>query len=269
MYMYQRKKIWYVAVKQLDGKVKRISTLTSKKSKAIEYVHKNKLIVDIPVEDISLSDFKKQYIELAHTLYSNGYVRNIIHHFNHLEKYIGQEVLVKKLSKQLAESYLLSKFKDHKYTAHEARRTLSSAFNKAVSWHYIKTNPFKEIKLPKIPHNEPNYINKKELDKILKKETNDSIANLYYIAFYTGMRRNELINLRWIDVDFKNKEIHVRNSADFTVKNKEERIVPMNKAVQRKLRAANKTASHDYIFCQGNGNRWSGSYVTHRFVKAG
>ena len=84
------------------------------------------------------------------------------------------------------------------------------------------------------------------------------------------MRRNELINLRWSDVDFKETLIHVRNAEDFTTKNKEERVVPMSKSLVNKMRLIKRKdlRGGEYVFHQADGIRWSGSYVTHRFVKA-
>ena len=42
------------------------------------------------------------------------------------------------------------------------------------------------------------------------------------------MRRNELINLHWADVNMINKYLIVRNTESFTTKSKSERVIPLN-----------------------------------------
>jgi integrase len=42
------------------------------------------------------------------------------------------------------------------------------------------------------------------------------------------LRRSELINLTWEDVDSAGQVIHVRNKADFTVKGMKTRVVPLS-----------------------------------------
>ncbi len=47
------------------------------------------------------------------------------------------------------------------------------------------------------------------------------------IAVATGLRRGELLNLRWEDVDLPQRQIHVRNREGFRTKDGAERVVPV------------------------------------------
>lgn len=47
------------------------------------------------------------------------------------------------------------------------------------------------------------------------------------IAVATGLRRGELLNLRWEDVDLQQRQIHVRNREGFRTKDGAERVVPV------------------------------------------
>lgn len=40
----------------------------------------------------------------------------------------------------------------------------------------------------------------------------DHIFMLYYLALYIGMRRGEILGLKWQDIDFEDKRTYVRNS---------------------------------------------------------
>ena len=52
------------------------------------------------------------------------------------------------------------------------------------------------------------------------------------IALHTGMRRGEICNLQWFDLNFDRGLIHVRNT-----KNGKDRIIPMNATVRQLLEA--------------------------------
>ncbi|MFC1588245.1 tyrosine-type recombinase/integrase, partial [Planctomycetota bacterium] len=113
---------------------------------------------------------------------------------------------------------------------------------------YIKPFPFKS----KI---------RKPLDK---KTVNIMLAALKGTKFYefcltgllTGLRKAELINLQWADVDFNNGVITVRHRGDFSTKNRKERIVPMPKKLQDALRDIRNRADKP-VFIHKNGQRFA------------
>jgi site-specific recombinase XerD len=53
------------------------------------------------------------------------------------------------------------------------------------------------------------------------------IKQIIRVAVGTGLRRGELLNLRWGDVDLHAGRLVVRNREDFTAKNGHERVVPL------------------------------------------
>ena len=56
------------------------------------------------------------------------------------------------------------------------------------------------------------------------------LNQIVLFAVHTGMRRGEICNLRWFDLNFDRGLIHVRNS-----KNGKDRIIPMNATVRQLL----------------------------------
>ena len=126
------------------------------------------------------------------------------------------------------ESILLIKFQTAKFSSALTYRTLKSAFRKAVQWGYIKHNPIKEIKLPKIPESFPAFVNKGELELIIKSTPNKDLKDFFLISYNTGMRLNEIRLLKWSAVNLKEETITVHNTNSFTTKNKKERIIPIN-----------------------------------------
>ncbi len=70
-----------------------------------------------------------------------------------------------------------------------------------------------------------------QLQLILNATTNLDFRRIFVFAAYTGMRLNEILHLRWKDVNLNDKFIIVANHKTFTTKNKKERTIPINNKV--------------------------------------
>lgn len=57
------------------------------------------------------------------------------------------------------------------------------------------------------------------------------------VALYAGLRKAEILNLRWRDVDLEGKRITVRNSETFTTKSGKNRRVDLHPALEAELAA--------------------------------
>ncbi|MCZ7616717.1 MAG: hypothetical protein M5T52_24900 [Ignavibacteriaceae bacterium] len=101
------------------------------------------------------------------------------------------------ISSRNIDQYISSVFSNSKYAASLYYRTLKAAFNKAVVWNYIEVNPFSKIKTPKTPTSLPVFISEAELIQILDKVENQLHKDIFTTAYYTGMRLNELLNMKW------------------------------------------------------------------------
>jgi integrase len=80
---------------------------------------------------------------------------------------------------------------------------LSAAFNQAVQWGWIDTNPVLRASPPAIWGAEIHPPTRQELKRLLEACANDhqDLGSLIYVAATTGARRGELCGLRWSDVD--------------------------------------------------------------------
>lgn len=102
-------------------------------------------------------------------------------------------------------------------------------------------------------------------------------AELVRIAAYAGLRRGELVALRWRDVDFAGQKIVVRRSvsADVEVnstKSRRAREVPLPdqaaEAFERLSRRSDFTSPDDYVFASRFGRRLDASALRRRFERA-
>ncbi|MFQ5512381.1 MAG: tyrosine-type recombinase/integrase [Candidatus Krumholzibacteriia bacterium] len=98
-------------------------------------------------------------------------------------------------------------------------------FNMAIEWGMLEQNPAKKIRALKVEEVPMRVLTVDEEHKLVEAAA-DHIRALIYIAVYTGMRRGELLQLDWEDVDFTDRIITVRKSKSGRV-----RHVPMSSPV--------------------------------------
>ena len=87
---------------------------------------------------------------------------------------------------------------------------ITSALNCAVEQHLIPANPTKGCVLPKLEKKEMNILPPESLSTFFEEARKSNVFELYYIDLATGLRRGELLRLKWSDVDLDKGIIHVR-----------------------------------------------------------
>ena len=156
-------------------------------------------------------------------------------------------------------------------TANDYLRSLKSAFNIALRLKLVESNPFKECRMFRIPKITPAYLGIKEFVRLLHSIDDRRFRLLVSFAALTGMRRGEIVNLRWIDIDLGSRLINIQNSEYFTVKAMRPRTIPMNQDVFSLL--LNIPKQSDYVFVDEEMKPYKAGTVTKKFkrfaVKAG
>ena len=142
-------------------------------------------------------------------------------------------------------------------------RTLKAAFNVAVQWGVIEENVFAKCKPLRVAPREPSYLSRDEFDQLLCAIDEEGFRDLVFFAVQTVMRRSEIINLEWSDLDFDRRVVHVRNKQNFTVKGGRPRVVPMSPGVYDLL--LGKTKRSSFVFVHWNGCPFKAGYISHKF----
>jgi len=164
-------------------------------------------------------------------------------------------------------------------TVKDIRDTLRNALNDAVKEGLIKENPMDKIQIKKIPDSEPPILKPEQAQVLINVAKSHRLYPALLLEMATGLRRGEILGLRWENVDLNEGYITVKESivkgwgtASLKASTKtkgSQRIVPIPEVVIEELkkhkvrmleeedtRKKNGTEwlGTDYVFCATNGN---------------
>ncbi len=155
-------------------------------------------------------------------------------------------------------------------TVRNINQMISSALNCAVEQRLILSNPTKGCVLPKLEKKEMKILPPESLGTFFKEAKRSGVFELYYIDLATGLRRGELLGLKWSDIDLKKGIIHVRRQilrqngkvieAPLKTKNSYRNIAIGADAIEV-LRDMDQTS--EYVFPSPHGGPMSPDSVLH------
>jgi len=119
-------------------------------------------------------------------------------------------------------------------------KSLKVFFSWCIKNGYMKTNPIDDIEVPKLEKKLPRKLTKQEAMKILEVVYNypwnsNFLRQRNYAIFATfmfaGLRKQELLNLKFMDVDLENLSIFIQQG-----KGSKDRVIPMSFTLAQHLK---------------------------------
>ena len=95
---------------------------------------------------------------------------------------------------------------------------IGSAYNLAMEQHLVTKNPTQGCALPKVEHKEMKTLTADQLSAFFQEARDSGVYELYYLDLATGLRRGELLGLKWADIDLDDATITVSKGYDFRAK---------------------------------------------------
>jgi integrase len=139
-------------------------------------------------------------------------------------------------------------------TVNREMSCLRHIFSKAIEWELIETNPFKKGRSLIMKENNARlrYLSEDEISRLLA-ACNPHVKNVVICALNTGMRRGEILGLKWT---------HIRNGFIYLQKTKtdEPRQIPINEALEALFSSIKKTQSPgtENVFTFSLKKKWKG-----------
>lgn len=117
------------------------------------------------------------------------------------------------------------------YSVQKELNSLKHLLRMAMEWEIIPVNPAQGIKPPRVPAGRVRYLQPGEL-KAVTEACPEWLRPIVVLAACTGMRRSEILGLRWLDIDFSNNRVLLPQT-----KNGDGRIVYLNKMAAAALQS--------------------------------
>ncbi len=130
----------------------------------------------------------------------------------------------------------------------------------AVEWEIVPFNVAHGVKCPRVPAGRVRYLQPGELRAVLESSPG-WLRPIIALAACTGMRRSELLGLRWLNIDLQHGRVILSQT-----KNGDSRIVYLNQTAQAAIRSLPfdaETRSTDLLF-----RSFSGEQVSMAFARA-
>jgi len=190
-------------------------------------------------QKVTLQEFRLEHEQVMKGQRSDATLDDQNRALRFFENFIGGSILLSKIKPRQAEAFIAHRLSTvpSVSTVNKDLRTLRSIFNLAIEpREYLAEgqNPFAKMKERKTTENEVRYVEIKEYLALMDKAESLWWRGLLSIAYGSGLRRNEILNLTWKDIDFENQLIKVvakkssKKILEWDPKGRRNRIVPMS-----------------------------------------
>jgi len=214
----------------------------------------------------TVKQYLEQWLEQVHkpTIREGSYVTYHSVLTRHVYPGIGYIPLQKLTPQQLQSFYASVTDKGlSTKTVHVIHAVLHKAFDHAIKWGLIARNVCDSVSLPRKIRHQMQPLTTEQCQKLLQVAQGHKFEGLLTLAVATGMRRGELLALRWQDVDLEQRTLHVRRTVDQLphrgyVENEPKTIKGIRQIVlpEFAITALQKQREHQYELQQKAGDKW-------------
>ena len=190
---------------------------------------------------------------------------------NHIKPNIGKVPLEKgrvdRIESKHQEKGLSAK------TVRNIHQIIASAMKLAKEQRLIATDPTEGCALPKLEHKEMQTLPVEQLASFLREAKESGVFELYYAELATGLRRGELLGLKWEDIDFEHGSLRVKRQiaringeiveAPLKTKNAYRTLPLADDTIQVLKQQRKKVCSSPWVFPSPTGGPISPDSVLH------
>jgi integrase len=248
--IYKRGNIYWIRYAGLDGKIIYESSGSTKFRDAEALLIKRKQVIkegkQPEIKKIGNHTFKElatEYLKWAERQksYYNKvcYIEALITEFGNLPLRRFNTRLVEQYQTKLINQGLKPS------TCNRYLATLKHMFTKAIDWDMVEEHVLKFIRKVKfLPENNRRlrYLNKEECQELIN-ACEPHLRPIIITALNTGMRKSEILNLKWNNIDLKHGFILLDKT-----KNDERREIPINDTLRKTLTSIPRRLDVPYVF---------------------
>ena len=198
------------------------------------------------IVNVKFADFADEYIEIYAKHNKKSYKTDLVRLIA-LKPLIGNRYL-HEITPRLVEEFKSKRIKEVKpATVNRELACLKHIFTIANEWGRVEQNPVKRVKMFRENNCRVRYLEQDEIERLLNACTG-YLKNIVVIALNTGMRKSEILNLKWENINIKQGFIYLLDT-----KNGDKREIPINGTVKHVLITQRKHPKSPYVFYNKDG----------------
>ncbi len=244
MGLYKRHKVWWMRLRYEGQLVRRSTGTTDKRVASAIYAKTRVKILEgrffeaLEERDRTFGELMERYLRERSSLKAPRSHLRDESALKHLSTVFGAKSLAEVTPKRLA-AYKAQRRVEGTApaTINKELQLVRHAFNVAIrEWEWCRDNPMRNVSMERVQNQVDRWLTPAEEERLLA-VTPEWLREIIIFGLNTGMRRGEILSLRWEDVDFLRGTLVVMKS-----KNRERRTIPLNHTVFELL-AAKQAAS--------------------------
>lgn len=287
----KRKQKWIATGLEVKGNKRKAEQLLQKTLLAYEKAHER------PVCSILFSDYIRTWLKVAErkvdSVTFQGY--SLMANAQVIPYFEQSGILLQDVTRETLQAFFDEKAekgrKDGKgglspASLRQYKNIIHQTLNEAVKNGIILTNPCQFVELPKKQRYESSYYNADQLKTLFDAICDDPIYPLVKITALYGLRRSEVLGLKWDSVDFTAGRLTIKHTVskvttavckDKTKNSSSHRSFPLtqeareiflkakaDERINRQL-CSDEYEQNDFIFKWPNGKPFSPDYVSSHF----
>jgi integrase len=249
--LYKRGNVWWLRYAGIDGQIKRESSNSNKfrvaESLLItrkQAIKEGKIPEIVKISNHTFRELAEEYLVWAQRQKAfkskKGFIEMLVNVFGNYH--------LRRFNTMMVEQYQTEKMERNRpATVNRHIATLKHMFTKAVEWNMVEEEVLKRVRRVKLlqeNNRRLRFLSAEECVRLVE-ECDSHIRPMVVLALNTGMRKGEILNLKWENIDFKNKFILLNQEQ---TKNSERKEIPINNSVKEALQKITRRLDIQYVF---------------------
>lgn len=254
MRTYQRGQFWYIDFTHDGRRIRKKVGSKNDAENALAAVKADILRGEfrfVKEKKVLFKDFSEEYLEYA-KINKRSWRRDDVILENNLKPFFG-DMLLSKIGPRHIEEYKKMRLEKVKPgTVNRELTCLKYMFTVAEKFgRFEGKNPVKQVRFLQYRQHVMRVLSREEIKRLIDASSGDLKA-MIILALNTGMRKGEILSLKWNDVDFIDNYIYVKETKSNVM-----RKIPMNSVVRNVLKGLERKS--DFLFLSSKtGKRFTG-----------
>ena len=229
MSVYKKNGAWFIRYRDIEGKQRQVKAGTTK---ALATELERKILAERDLQkrfgykqkkEITFLEFIPEYFERVKTRLAQKSIKEKKTFLKNMSEEIGNKLL-SEIDEEDFYNFISDKKQINTIKTYKIALQAFLTEAKEAGYNTAELN----IKIKQKGNQRIRYLTEEEAEKLIR--NSGKLRLLIIMALSTGMRKMEMLNLKWQDIDFTAKLIHIEES-----KNGERRSVPISDSLMKEL----------------------------------